>query len=119
MVDRIGNVKVQDLNKLFEEDELVSYINQRMLDLSEHHLEEKDQIIWIIDLSGKIMQLASKKIIEQLGKVIYNLQTYFPDILYRYLTLHIGLSSLTRQCSSIRYGISCCPLFTRIRRKKY
>lgn len=83
VVDRIGNVKVQDLNKLFEEDELVSYVNQRMIDLSENHLDEKDQIIWIIDLNGKIMQLASKKVIEQLIKIIQNLQTYFPDILYR------------------------------------
>lgn len=83
VVDRIGNVKVQDLNKLFEEDELVSYVNQRMIDLSENRLDEKDQIIWIIDLNGKIMQLASKKVIEQLIKIIQNLQTYFPDILYR------------------------------------
>ena len=59
------------------------YFNQRMLELSEKHLYEKDQVIWIVDLSGKIMQLASKKMIDTLHKIIDNLQNYFPDILYR------------------------------------
>ncbi len=59
------------------------YFNQRMLELSERHLSEKDQVIWIVDLSGKIMQLASKKMIDTLHKIIDNLQNYFPDILYR------------------------------------
>lgn len=34
---------------------------QRLLFLSEHILHQKEKVIWIIDLNGKIMQLASKK----------------------------------------------------------
>ena len=60
------------------------YFNQRMLGIVEQVLEERDQIIWIIDLSGKIMQLASKKILEALDKIIANLNHFFPDVLYRY-----------------------------------
>ncbi len=32
-----------------------------MLYLSENVLQDKEKLIWIFDLSGKIMQLASKK----------------------------------------------------------
>jgi hypothetical protein len=34
---------------------------QRMLCLTENVLKDKEKVIWIFDLSGKIMQLASKK----------------------------------------------------------
>ena len=68
---------------MFDDEEMIAFFNQRMLQLSEGVLEEKDQVIWIIDLNGKIMQLASKKILDLLGKIVKNLQTFFPDILYR------------------------------------
>ena len=68
---------------------MIAFFNQRMLKLSEEVLEEKDQVIWIVDLNGKIMQLASKKILELLSKIIKNLQTYFPDILYRYFSIYL------------------------------
>lgn len=59
------------------------YTSQRLLRISEEVVGEKEQVIWIIDLSGKIMQLASKKILDFLQKIITNLQTYFPELLYR------------------------------------
>lgn len=68
---------------MFEEDELVHYTSQRLIKISEHIIEEKEQLIWIIDLNGKIMQLASKKILDLLHKIILTLQRYFPDILHR------------------------------------
>lgn len=83
VVDRFGNLRVQDLGKLFEDDELLFYTNQRMLELSERVLEERDQVVWIVDLAGKIMQLASKKTLELLEKIIDNLQRYFPEMLHR------------------------------------
>jgi carbon monoxide dehydrogenase subunit G len=46
-------------------------------------LDEREQIVWIVDLGGKIMQLASKKILDALQKIIANAQKYFPDILHR------------------------------------
>lgn len=36
-----------------------------------------------MDLQGKIMQLASKKLLSLIGRIIRNLQTYFPNILYK------------------------------------
>ncbi len=33
------------------------------------------------------MQLASKKLLTLLSKIIKNSQTYFPNILYKYFTL--------------------------------
>lgn len=61
IVDRIGNIKLNELGKIIEDEELIAYINQRMLHISEKVLREKEQIIWVIDLTGKIMQLASKR----------------------------------------------------------
>lgn len=55
-----------------------------MIELSETKLEERDQVVWIVDLGGRIMQLASKKILDQISKIIDNLQKYFPEMLYRY-----------------------------------
>lgn len=83
VVDRIGNIKIVDLFRVLEDDELVHYTSQRLLRISEEVVGEKEQVIWIIDLSGKIMQLASKKILDFLQKIIANLQTYFPELLYR------------------------------------
>lgn len=54
-----------------------------MLELSENKLEEGDQIIWIVDLKGKIMQLASKKVIDIVTRIAVNVQKFFPEILYR------------------------------------
>lgn len=44
-------------------------------------LEEREQVVWIVDLSGKIMQLASKRILDSVYKIVANLQKYFPDML--------------------------------------
>jgi hypothetical protein len=82
VVDRVGNIKMQELAKVFEEDELAAYLSQRLIRLSER-LEEKEQLVWIVDLSGKIMQLASKKILDALSKIILNLQRFFPNILHK------------------------------------
>lgn len=38
VVDRIGNIKVHELSKVFEDDELVHYTSQRLLQLSEELL---------------------------------------------------------------------------------
>jgi|LakMenE01Jun11ns_1017448.scaffolds.fasta_scaffold9609631_1 hypothetical protein len=84
IVDRIGNIKIHDLSKVLEDEDLVGYMNQRLIYLSEKIVAEKEQIVWIIDLNGKIMQLASKKILESLQKIIVNLQRFFPELLYRY-----------------------------------
>lgn len=35
VVDRIGNIKIQGLNKVLEDEDLVGYINQRLIYLSE------------------------------------------------------------------------------------
>jgi len=37
--------------------------------------------VWIVDLSGKIMQLASKRILDWIEKIIVNAQKYFPNML--------------------------------------
>jgi hypothetical protein len=37
--------------------------------------------VWIVDLSGKIMQLASKRILDWIEKIINNSQKYFPNLL--------------------------------------
>jgi len=65
------------------------------------------------------MQLASKKVIDQLVKIIRNLQTYFPDVLYRYAMLYAVLSSSIRPCFLIQSGISYYHPFILIPRKKY
>lgn len=69
---------------MFDDDQLARYTYQRLIHISERVLEEKEQIVWIIDLNGKIMQLASKKILDALQKIIENVQKYFPGMLYRY-----------------------------------
>ena len=35
LVDRIGSIKLSELSKVVEDEELIAYINQRMLQLSE------------------------------------------------------------------------------------
>ena len=60
---------------------MVAYINQRMVHLAEEVLGEGEQIVWVVDLSGKLMQLASKKIIEAVQVVIGNATKYFPMML--------------------------------------
>lgn len=59
----------------------MAYINQRMVHLAEEVLGEGEQIVWVVDLSGKLMQLASKKIIEAVQVVIGNATKYFPMML--------------------------------------
>lgn len=83
MVDRIGNIKLQALFKVIDEEQFVSYINQRLCQLAEEIVGDK-QVIWIIDLNGKIMQLASKKNMELLNVIIGNASKYFPHLLHRY-----------------------------------
>ena len=83
MVDRLGNIKIQHLSKVLDEDELVFYLNQRLCQIAEEYLGERQQVVWVIDLNGKIMQLASKKNMELLQTVIENAAKYFPGMLYR------------------------------------
>ena len=52
--------------------------------MAEEVLGEGEQIVWVIDLSGKLMQLASKKILEAVQVVIGNATKYFPLMLNRY-----------------------------------
>lgn len=104
IVDRLGNIKIHELSKFFEEDELAHYINQRMLHITERIIKEKEQIIWILDFTGKIMQLASKKMLDVLARIIRNLQTYFPELLQKSSIFYLGLSSLTLRCFSIQFG---------------
>jgi hypothetical protein len=35
VVDRIGNIKISELSKQIEDEQLIAYINQRMIHLSE------------------------------------------------------------------------------------
>ena len=84
IVDRVGNLRVQDLGRVFEDDELVGYTMQRLLELSEEILEEQEQVIWIVDLGGKIMQLAGKRNLEWVSRIVTLAQRFFPLMLYRY-----------------------------------
>jgi hypothetical protein len=74
---------------VFEDDQLAQYTYQRLIKISEHVVDEREQIVWIFDLNGKIMQLASKKILDSLHKIIDTVQKYFPALLYRYATTHV------------------------------
>lgn len=82
-MDRIGTLKLAEIAKYFDDDTFIAYTFQRLLHLSEKVLKEKEQIIWIFDLSGKIMQLASKKTYGILERIILGAQKYFPGILYK------------------------------------
>ncbi len=82
VVDRVGNIKMQGLNKVLSEDEMVGYMNQRLIYLAEKVLREDEQVVLIVDLSGKIMQLASKKILDALERVISNASKFFPLMLH-------------------------------------
>lgn len=77
-------IKMTELSKYLDDDTIIAYTFQRLLYLSEKVLKEKEQVIWIIDLSGKIMQLASKKTYSILEKIIRGSQKYFPGLLRRY-----------------------------------
>jgi hypothetical protein len=90
VVDRVGPIKLADLSKVVDDEEFIAYVYQRMLHISEHVLKEKEQVIWIIDLAGKIMQLASKRTYKLLEKIIPNLQKYFPGILAKYPSSYVG-----------------------------
>lgn len=61
-MDVLGTIKPHEISKIIDDDALIGYIFQRLIYLSDHILHEKEQVIWIIDLSGKIMQLATKKV---------------------------------------------------------
>lgn len=54
-------IKSQEIGKIVDDEVLISYIMQRLIFLSEHVLGQKERVVWVIDLAGKIMQLASKK----------------------------------------------------------
>lgn len=56
---------------------------QRLIHIAEHVLEEKQKVIWVIDVGGKIMQLASKKNYVLLEKIVNHSQKYFPGILHK------------------------------------
>jgi len=62
----------------------VAYTNQRLIHLAEEVLGEGEQVVWIFDLNGKLMQLASKKILEAVKVAIDNAVKYFPLMLHRY-----------------------------------
>ena len=62
VLDRVGIIKSNEISKYIEEEMLLPYTMQRLLFLSEQVLHQKESVIWIIDLAGKIMQLASKKV---------------------------------------------------------
>lgn len=83
VLDRIGIIKPNELSKIIDDEALIGYTLQRLIHLSESILKEKEQIIWIIDLSGKIMQLASKKMYNNIEKIIINSQKYFPGLLHK------------------------------------
>lgn len=85
VVDRVGGIKVTELWKVVDDEEFVGYLYQRMLYISECVLKEKEQVVWVIDLAGKIMQLASKRTYGLLEKVVPMLQRYFPGMLAKYL----------------------------------
>ena len=55
-----------------------------MCHLAEEVTGDKQQVVWIVDLNGKIMQLASKKNMEVLNNVVENAVKYFPHMLHRY-----------------------------------
>ena len=74
-----GHFKVQGLVKIIDYDELVNYTDQRLLFLAEELLAKDEQVIWVIDIGGKIMQLASKKILDALTSIITTAQHYFPS----------------------------------------
>jgi hypothetical protein len=113
VVDRVGHIRVHELSKVLEDDQLVHYTSQRLLRISEHVIEEREQIIWIIDLNGKIMQLASKKILDCLQKIIATVQKYFPELLYRYPNPNVDSSSSILPCSSIPFGQKLHPISPR------
>ena len=82
-MDKIGTLKLGEIAKYFDDDALIAYTFQRLLYLSENVLKEKEQVIWILDLSGKIMQLASKKTYAIVEKIILGAQKYFAGMLYK------------------------------------
>jgi hypothetical protein len=72
-----------ELGKMIDDDALVGYTFQRLLHINEQVLKEKEAVIWIVDLTGKIMQLASKRVYNSLEKIIVNAQKYFPGLLHK------------------------------------
>ncbi len=40
MVDRVGAVKMNEVSKILDEDQIVGYFNQRLLNISEKILKE-------------------------------------------------------------------------------
>jgi hypothetical protein len=45
-------------------------MNQRLCQLAEEYLGDRQQVVWIVDLNGKILHLASKKNMELLQTII-------------------------------------------------
>lgn len=83
VLDRVGMIKNNEISKYLEDDILLGYTMQRLVFLSEHVLQQKEKVIWIIDLAGKIMQLASKKTYVLLDKIVAYSQKYFPGLLHK------------------------------------
>ena len=69
-----------------DEDTFVTYCSERMLNLTEEIMREKERLVWVFDLSGKIMQLASKKVYGILARVIRNVTDHFPRVLEKYIS---------------------------------
>lgn len=105
IIDRVGSIKLSELHKIVTDEQFVGYINQRMLHLSQSVLKEKEQVIWIIDLAGPILQLASKKVYLIIEKITINLQKYFPHILHKYPSSNSGSTLSILPCSLTLYGI--------------
>lgn len=81
ILDRVGLLKMVEVNKILDDEAFYAYMCQRMLSISEKILKEKEKVIWIIDLSGKIMQLASKRVYSLIDKFIPMLEKFFPEML--------------------------------------
>jgi hypothetical protein len=41
VVDRVGSIKMNEVNKILDEDSIVAYFNQRLVHISEKILAEK------------------------------------------------------------------------------
>lgn len=69
---------------MVDDDQFVGYTFQRLLHISENVLQDGQKVIWVIDLSGKILQLACKKTYNIVDRVVKHVQNYFPGMLHRY-----------------------------------
>ena len=80
VVDKIGGIKISEVNKIMDEETFINYTISRLYHISEQVLQQKQTVVWIFDLTGKIMQLASKKVINILKKILEVSIKYFPGM---------------------------------------